>query len=276
MRSKVNNMNQIVRNLRKDILNISYKGQVGHIGSALSIIDILSVLYFKILKINPADPKNEDRDRFLLSKGHAASALYTVLCRKDFFSETELFTFCQNGGRLSVHPENTSLPGIEYASGSLGHGLAVAGGLALAAKKKHKQNRVFVLMSDAECNEGSIWEAAMFAAQQKLDNLVVIVDYNKMQAMGRTGDIIQLEPFVDKWKAFGWGTLEIDGHNLSELEEKLTHLPIKKGKPNAIIAHTVLGKGISFMEDRLNWHYLTMTEEHFKNAMKELELQEKS
>ncbi len=270
---KMNNLKQIARNLRRDILDISYKAQVGHIGSALSIIDILSVLYYKILNIDPADSKNVDRDRFLLSKGHAASALYAVLCRKHFFTETELFTFCQNGGRLAVHPENMSLPGIEYASGSLGHGLAVAGGLALAGKKKHKQYRVFVLLSDAECNEGSIWESALFAAQQKLDNLVVIVDYNKMQAMGRTEDIIQLEPFIDKWKAFGWGTLEIDGHNLSEMEKKLSQIPIQKNRPNAIIAHTTLGKGISFMEDKLNWHYLTMTEEHFKNAIRELELQ---
>ena len=270
MQTQVDDLARIVRQLRHDILNISYQGKVGHIGSAFSIIDILAVLYYKILKIDPSDPFATSRDRFLLSKGHAASALYTVLCRRNFFSQEELLTFCQNGGRLAVHPENTTLPGIEYASGSLGHGLSVASGLALAGKKEKDSFRVFVLTSDAECNEGSTWEAALFAPQHHLDNLVAIVDYNKMQAMGRTEDIIQLEPFSHKWRSFGWEVKEIEGHDLNEMKEWFSKTPLQKGKPTVFIAHTVLGKGISFMENQLSWHYLTMTEDLYKKAIEEI------
>lgn len=257
----------IARELRKEILNISYRAKVGHVGSALSIIDILAVLYFRILKIDPTKPRGPERDRFLLSKGHAAAALYTVLSERGFFSKKELGTFCQDGTRLAVHPEDTSLPGIEYASGSLGHGLSFGAGLALGGKLEKSPFRVFALLSDAECDEGSIWEAAMFASHHRLDNLTALVDYNQSQALGQVSDILNLEPFLDKWKSFGWQAEEIDGHNVKTLEERLSRLPLQKGKPSVFIARTALGKGISFMENKLDWHYLTMSEEQYQKAL---------
>jgi len=274
MEAKEKDITAIARQLRAQILRVSYQAKVGHVGSALSIADILAVLYFKILKIDPANPNWLERDRFLLSKGHAAAALYAVLCARGFFSKTELDTFCQNGSRLGVHPEDTSLPGIELATGSLGHGLSHGAGLALAGKQGPCPFRVFAILSDAECNEGSVWEAAMFAHQHKLDNLTAIIDYNKMQALGRTKDILQLEPFLDKWRAFGWEAQELDGHNLSEMEQSLSHLPLRSGKPTVFIAHTLVGKGISFMEDKLEWHYLTMSEKVFKEATREVGFEE--
>lgn len=255
------------RELRKEILNISYRAKVGHVGSALSIIDILAVLYFHILKIDPKNPAWPERDRFLLSKGHAASALYAVLSRCGFFSKEELDTFCQDGTRLAVHPEDTSLPGIEYASGSLGHGLSFGTGLALGGKKDKNPFRVFALLSDAECDEGSVWEAAMFASHHRLDNLTALIDYNQSQALGKVPEILSLEPFRDKWKSFGWQVEEINGHDLSALRERLSHLPLRKGKPSVFIARTALGKGVSFMEDKLDWHYLTMTEAQYQKAL---------
>ncbi len=271
MESSEKELAPLARKLRADILKISFNGKTGHVGSALSIIDLLTVLYGKILKVDPTQPKWPLRDRFLLSKGHAAAALYAVLCRRGFFSEEELFTFCKNGSRLAVHPEDTRLPGLEFASGSLGHGLAIANGLALAAKQTENPFRVFVLLSDAECNEGSIWEAALFSAQHRLDNLTVMVDYNKMQALGPTEKILRLDPFMDKWRSFGWGAAEVDGHNLQKLEQKFARLPLEKDKPSAFIAHTVLGKGVSFMEGKLDWHYLTMNEGVYQQALQEVE-----
>ena len=261
------NLAVLTRELRREILNISYRAKVGHVGSALSIIDILAVLYFRILKIDPKNPQEAGRDRFLLSKGHAASALYTVLSRRGFFSKEELDTFCQDGTRLAVHPEDTSLPGIEYASGSLGHGLSFGTGLALGGKKEKNPFRVFVLMSDAECDEGSIWEAAMFASHHRLDNLTAVIDYNQSQALGNVSEILSLEPFQEKWKSFGWQVEEIDGHDLAALEGRLSRLPLQKDKPSVFIARTALGKGVSFMENKLDWHYLTMTEDQYQKAL---------
>ena len=263
-------LTQIAQELRKDILRISYDARVGHVGSALSIIDILTVLYWKTLKIDPQRLQDPNRDRFLLSKGHAAAALYVALSRRGFFSEAELGTFCGNGSRLGVHPEDTTLQGVEVATGSLGHGLSVAAGIALAGKLDHAPYRVFTLLSDAECNEGSIWEAALFAPQHQLDNLMVIVDYNQSQALGRTQDVLNLDPLLDKWRSFGWEGIELDGHNLSEMETRLSRLPLSPGKPTVFIARTVLGKGISFMENKLDWHYLTMTEKVYGEALKEI------
>ena len=260
-------LNSLSRELRKEILNISYRAKVGHVGSALSIIDILAVLYFRILKIDPKNPQLPGRDRFLLSKGHAAAALYTVLSRRGFFSKEELNTFCQNGTRLAVHPEDTSLPGIEYASGSLGHGLSFGTGLALGGKKEKNPFRVFVLMSDAECDEGSIWETAMFASHHRLDNLTAVIDYNQSQALGNVSEILSLEPFQEKWKSFGWQVEEINGHDLLALEGRLSRLPLQKDKPSVFIARTALGKGVSFMENKLDWHYLTMTEDQYQKAL---------
>ncbi len=256
--------------IRKKILDMKLMSQGSHIGSALSCVDILTVLYFKILKLNTKNSKSQDRDRFLLSKGHAASALYATLAQRGFFSEDVLETYCQNGSKLAGHVIKDCVPGIEVSTGSLGHGLPIGIGMAIAAKKSKKNYRVFVLLSDGECDEGSNWEAALFASHHKLDNLIAIIDYNKIQSFGRTNEVLNLEPLAQKWKSFGWQVKEINGHNFKELEKTLLRMPFKKDSPNIIIAHTIKGKGVSFMEDKLEWHYKSPTKEQYDLALKEL------
>lgn len=242
-----------------------------HVGSALSCADILTVLYFGILNINPKNPLDPNRDRFILSKGHAVSALYAVLAEKGFFQKKLLETFCQNASQLPGHSTKDSAPGIEVSTGGLGHGLPMGIGMALAAKHDNKKHRVFVLMSDGECNEGTTWESAMFAAHHNLDNVTVIIDYNGQQGLGKSKDIINNEPFTKKWKAFGWETKEINGHNYNAIKKALVS-PTHKYKPRVIIAKTTKGKGVSFMEtDQLLWHYRNPNEEQYKLALVELE-----
>lgn len=264
------NYNKIAKDIRKKILEINFKGQGSHIGSALSCADILTVLYFGILKIDPKNPDLESRDRFILSKGHAASALYATLAEAGFFPEKVLENYYQNGSKMSCHATRGHIPGIEASTGSLGHGLPMGSGMALAGKKDYKKYRVFVLMSDGECDEGSNWEAALFASHHKLDNLVAIIDYNKWQCFGRTNEVLNLEPLKDKWISFGWSVKEIDGHNFYEIEKNLSKTPFIKNKPILVIAHTIKGKGVSFMEDRLEWHYKSLKEDEFKSAIQEL------
>ena len=249
-----------------------FDSQASHIGSALSCVDILTVLYFKILNINPQSPLAENRDRFILSKGHAASALYATLALKGFFSEEILDTYCQDGGKLPGHSTKGCVPGVEVSTGSLGHGLPMGVGMAIAAKNDGKKYRIFVLMSDGECEEGSVWEAAMLASHHKLDNLIAIIDYNKLQAFGRTNEVINLEPLTKKWAAFGWVVKEVDGYNYSDIEKAMREIPFKKNKPSIIIAHTKKGKGISFMENKLEWHYKSPNKEQFELALKELDV----
>lgn len=270
-------MNKITKNLikrakqiRQEVLKMSYHSHAAHIGSSLSIVDILTVLYFHTLKINPKKPRLKTRDRFLLSKGHASSTLYAALALKGFFSKKLLATFCQNETKLGVHPEIHSLSGIEISSGSLGHGLALGVGMTIAGKVDQLPYRVFVLMSDGECDEGTVWEAALSAAQFKLDNLVAIIDYNKFQALGKTNKIMNLEPLADKWTSFGWSVKEIDGHNISQLLETFNNIPFTKNKPTAIIAHTIKGKGVSFMENQFVWHYNNLDEQSYQKALNEL------
>ena len=224
----------------------------GHPGGALSCMDILTVLYFDILKIDPKNPKWEERDRFILSKGHSSIGLYSILHLRGFLDKKTLLTFRQDGSSLCGHPDMNKVPGVEMSTGSLGHGLSVGIGLALAAKKDNQKHRVFVLMGDGETQEGSVWEAAMFAAHHKLDNLTAIVDRNKIQIDGFTEDILALEPYKAKWEAFGWQVEEIDGHNMEQIQKAL----IKKssGKPLLVLANTIKGKGISFMENNPAWH----------------------
>lgn len=257
--------------VRKKILKMIFNSQESHIGSALSCVDILAVLYFKILTIDPKNPWAENRDRFILSKGHAASALYATLSQRGFFPEEILNTYCLNGGKLSGHPTRQCVPGVEVSTGSLGHGLAMGAGMALAAKHDIKKYRIFVLLSDGECDEGSIWETALFVSHHKLDNLIAIIDYNKLQAFGRTNEVINLEPLVEKWAAFGWAVKEVNGHNYSDIEKAMSEIPFKKNKPSIIITHTIKGKGISFMEDKLEWHYKSPTKEEYNLALKELD-----
>lgn len=262
---------QISKEIRKKVLKMGYDSRTAHIGSSLSCIDILTVLYFKILSIDPKNSLDESRDRFILSKGHAVAALYATLAERGFFPEEILDTYCKDGGKLPGHSTKDCVPGVEVSTGSLGHGLPMGAGMAVAAKNDGKSYRIFVLMSDGECEEGSVWEAAMFASHHKLDNLIAIIDYNKLQAFGRTNEVLGLEPLAKKWQDFGWETKEIDGHNFEEIEKGLSKIPFEKEKPSLLIAHTIKGKGVSFIEDKLEWHYKNLSREQFEQALKELE-----
>jgi len=259
-----------VRAIRRNILKMIFKARVAHVGSALSVVDILTVLYFGILKIRPKNPKWANRDRLILSKGHAAAALYATLAQRGFFSKQRLKDYCLDGTKLAAHPVINCLPGVEASTGSLGHGLSLGLGMALAAKHDKKTYRVFVILSDGDCDEGSTWEAAMLAAHLKLDNLITIIDYNKIQALGWTKEVIDLEPFKDKWRSFGWAVKEIDGHDCQQIERTLKKIPFQLQKPSVVIAHTIKGKGISFMENKLEWHYQHPNKEQLKKALKEL------
>jgi len=258
------------RNVRKNILELIYRTKSPHLGSSFSIVEILVALYFKVLNIKPEDPFYSDRDRFILSKGHGCPALYSILEERGFISEKDLLGFAINNGVLEQHPNIDIKKGIEVTTGSLGHGLSIGVGMALAAMKGHKGYKVYVLLSDGELNEGSVWEAAMFAAKHKLDNLVAVIDYNKIQALGYTEDIVQLEPLTQKWTSFGWSVMEIDGHNFEQIFKAFGNVPFEAHKPSAIIAHTVKGKGVSFMEDKLIWHYRCPDDDEYSSAIEEL------
>jgi len=259
------------KEFRKEIVEVTCRAKQAHIGSALSCADIIATLYFGILKVNPRDPKSKDRDRFILSKGHGCLALYSALAGKKFFKKGLLYTFNQFKSILGGHPDMLKIPGVEASTGSLGHGLSIGLGMALAGKVDCKDYRVFVLLGDGECEEGSVWEASMAAAHLKVDNLVVIVDNNGIQLLDFTDNILSsLKPLGKKFKAFGWLVKEIDGHNIKEILKALRSVPFKKGKPSCIIAHTVKGKGISFMENQPRWHYRGLTEAERVEALKEL------
>lgn len=262
----------VAARLRGKVIEMSSAAGAAHLASCLSCCDVLAAAYWHVLSIDPKKPDWADRDRFILSKGHAAAALYATLAFKGYFPEAELATYCQDGGRLAEHPPANLLPGVEAATGSLGHGLPIGVGMALAARIHGQSHRVYALLSDGENNEGSVWEAAMFAAGQKLENICVIVDYNKWQATARSNETLMLAPLRDKWAAFGWDAREIDGHDVEALAAAMADLPNGSGKPVALIAHTVKGKGVSFMEDDNNWHYRAPTAEEVVKAHKELGL----
>ena len=251
---------------------MSHLAQAAHLASSLSCCDILTAAYWHVLRIDPGRPKDPLRDRFILSKGHAATALYAALAFKGFFPVAELATYCEDGGRLAEHPPANLLPGVEAATGSLGHGLPIGCGMALSGRILAQSFRVFALLSDGENNEGSVWEAAMFAAAQGLENVCVIIDYNKWQATARSNDTLKLAPLRDKWAAFGWDALEVDGHDIGRLCELMQGVPNGSGKPTALIAHTVKGKGVSFMEDDNNWHYRSPSVEEVQKAKAELQI----
>ncbi len=255
--------------LRAHAVRMIHRAKASHLGSSLSMADVIASLYWQILRLNPLQPEWPDRDRFLLSKGHGAAMLYAALAERGFFPVSELDSYCQRGSRLTGHA-TSGVPGVELSSGSLGHGLPVGCGMALAAKREDRSFRTFVLLSDGELDEGSNWEAILFAPQHQLDNLVVIVDYNKIQSYGLVKDVLELEPLADKFRAFRWAVKEVDGHNMNELSNVLTSLPMEQGKPTAIIANTIKGKGVSFMEDTLAWHYKSPTDEQLSQALKEL------
>src|SRR5262245_24976418 len=263
----------LAKKLRRHVLDMTHRSGSSHIGTNYSMCELLAVLYGKVLRVNPEDPEWPERDRFILSKGHGCASLYAVLAESGFFPLNWLDTFYQDGSYLAGHITHFHVPGAEVSTGSLGHGLSIGTGMALAAKRDSRTHRVFVLLSDGECDEGSTWEPILFAPQHKLDNLIAIVDYNKIQSLGAVKEVMDLEPFATKWRAFGWATREIDGHNLDEVEGALSAVPFEAGRPSCVIAHTVKGKGVSFMENKLLWHYRSPQGKEYEAALSELEAQ---
>jgi transketolase len=254
--------------IRKIILEQSKRANVGHIGSALSIVDIVVALYAHVFHFS--DPTDPERDRFILSKGHAVLALYAIFFTKDWITETELNTYCGDNSLLGSHPEHT-LRGIDFSTGSLGMGLSFGAGAALAARLQTSTRRVFVLVSDAECNEGSIWESIMFAAHHRLGNLIAIVDLNGQQALGYTDHVLSLSPLAERWRAFNWDVHEVNGHDIEAITQVIESLDTTAGKPHVLIAHTTFGKGISYMENQIKWHYLPVSEIEYVQGLKEIE-----
>jgi transketolase len=253
--------------IRRLILEQSKRAHVGHIGSCLSVADIIAALYGGILAVG--DPNDPDRDRFILSKGHAALALYAALHVRGWISAGELDTFCRDASRLGVHPEHV-VPGVDFSTGSLGQGLSVAAGAALGARLLGSGRRIFVLLSDAECNEGATWEAIMFAAHHRLANLIAIVDLNGQQALGYTKDVLDLSPMAPRWDAFGWDVHVVDGHDEHLLGAVMSALDTVSGRPHVLMARTVFGRGVSFMEGQIPWHYLPMSDEQYHQALREV------
>jgi transketolase len=256
------------KQIRRVILEQSMRAHVGHIGSALSVADIIAALYAGVLRVR--DPKDPERDRFVLAKGHAMLAVYAALFLKGWVTQEELNTYCGDGTMLGVHPE-CGLRGVDFASGSLGQGLCMAAGAALAARLQQSPRRAFALLSDAECNEGSVWEAIMFAAHHKLANLIAIVDLNGQQALGYTDQVLSLSPLAERWRAFGWDVHEVDGHNVAAMQETITGLNTTAGPPHVLIARTTFGKGVSFMESKIKWHYWPMSDAEYRQAVQEVE-----
>jgi transketolase len=253
--------------IRRLVLDHSHRAGVGHIGSSLSIADILAALFGDVLPVGGLD--DPDRDRFVLSKGHAALALYAVLHETGRLTLSELATFGGDGSVLGTHPEHVA-PGVDFSTGSLGHGLSMGAGAALAARLQGSSRRTYVLVSDAECNEGSLWEAVMFAAHHRLGNLVVIVDENGQQALGMTGDVLDLAPLGDRWRSFGWDVHEVDGHDVDALVSTFRSLERVADLPHVILARTILGKGVSYMERQIAWHYWPMSDDQYRQACEEI------
>jgi len=268
--SKNENLKKIAKEIRLNIINMVSEAAHGHPGGSLSCVDILTILYFSKMNIKPEDPEWEDRDRFVLSKGHAAPALYATLAKKGYFSENLLSTLDKLGSILQGHPDMKSTPGLDMTTGSLGQGLSAANGMALAGKLDKKGYRVYVILGDGELQEGQIWEAAMTAAHYKLDNLTVILDFNGLQIDGPNREVKNIEPVADKFKAFGWHVIEIDGHDFDQIDRAIEEAKATKGRPTLIIAHTIKGKGVSFMENQVGWHTGIINGKLRKRAIEEL------
>jgi len=258
--------------LRRQIVRTLAAGRRGHVGSAFSVVEILRVLYDDVLRYDPRNPRWEHRDRCILSKGHGCLALYVLLAEKGFFAEEELWKFCRSDGILGGHPEYGKVPGVEASTGSLGHGLPIGVGMALRAKHDGASHRVFVVLGDGECNEGSVWEAALCAGKHRLDNLMVMVDYNKQQSYASTYEVLDLEPLADKWRAFGFAVEEVDGHCVDGLRAALNRAPFQAGQPNALICHTTKGKGGGVTEANLTWHHKSrVTDDDVRMLLEALE-----
>ena len=262
---------ELARRIRRHALQMASSGQSSHIGSIFSCTDLLAVLYGGMLRHRPAEPRWAQRDRFILSKGHAGAGVYAVLAECGFFPIEQLKNHYQDGSVFCGHVSHKGIPGVEVSTGSLGHGLGIGVGMAKALKLANNPARVFVLMSDGECDEGSVWEAALFAQHHQLDNLVAIIDYNKIQSLASVAETLRLEPLRAKWEAFNWSVREADGHDHKALIQALADLPAVQGKPTVVIAHTVKGKGVSFMENTVLWHYRTARGDEYECALRELD-----
>lgn len=256
--------------IRREALKLVHRARASHIGGALSIADLVAVLYGGAMNVDPENPGWPERDRFLLSKGHCCSAIYAALAVRGFFPKEELETYGKNGSRLMAHISH-QVPGVEFSTGSLGHALPFGVGKALAAKRAGAAWRTFVLLSDGELNEGSNWEAILFAPHHRLDNLVAIIDYNKIMSFGRVADVLELHPLAEKFRAFGWAVREIDGHDHEQIREALASVPWEPGKPSVLVAHTTKGKGVDFMEDQLLWHYRNPDDTQLAHALAQLD-----
>jgi transketolase len=267
---QIKELSEIARNLRLDALEIIHERGQGHPGGALSAADVIAALYFHHLKIDPKRPDWPERDRFILSKGHACAVLYAALARRGYFPQEELHTWGHIGSRLQGHPDRLKTPGIDMTTGMEGHGIPIGAGLCLAARLKGLNYHVYVMVGDGECEGGVVWEGALIASKYKLSELTVIVDYNDVQLDGPVHEIMPLEPFIDKWKAFNFATLEINGHDMEEILEALHTADEIHSKPTVIIAHTTKGKGVSFMENKSAWHGVAPNDEEYARAVSEL------
>ncbi len=266
----IGKLKEIARNIRKDILIMLANAGSGHTGGSLSATDIVTALYFSKMRHDPWNPKWPERDRFILSKGHAAPLLYAVLARSGYFDRKELMTLRRLGSRLQGHPDCKVLPGVEMSTGSLGQGLSIGNGIAMAGKLNKNNYRVYVLLGDGENQEGQVWEAAMTAAHYRLDNLCAILDRNGLQIDGQVEEVMSIEPIVDKWRAFGWDVLEIDGHDMNQILLAFDKAEGTKGKPTMVVAHTIKGKGVSFFEGKVEYHGIAPTKEELERALAEL------
>lgn len=266
----MSDLDELARKIRLHAVDMTSRGRSSHVGSVLGMADIVAALYGSVMNIRPQEPKWPSRDRFILSKGHAGAGVYAALAEAGFFSSELLVDHCADGSIFSGHVSHKGVPGVEISTGSLGHGLSIAAGMAYAAKLSNSVHRVFCVMSDGECDEGSIWEAAMFASHHALSSLVAVIDYNKIQSLASTQETLALEPLADKWRSFGWNVVEVDGHNTTDLVSALGVDPASAGSPTVVIAHTVKGKGVSFMEHSVLWHYRTPQGDEYEAAIAEL------
>jgi transketolase len=265
--SPENDLNALASRIRRNVIESAAAAGVGHVGSALSIVDVLAALYGRVLHLPSLE--DNDRDRFVLSEGHAALALYAALYERGLIDQELLASYCSDDSALGTHPEHV-VPGIDFSTGSLGHGLSLGAGAALAARLQGSSRRTFVLVSDAECNEGSLWEAVMFAAHHKLSNLIAIVDLNGQQALGYTRDVLDLSPLADRFRSFGWNSIEVDGHDPEGIARTIESLGQEPGPPHVLVARTVFGRGVSFMENKIEWHYWPLDDAQQAQALLDL------
>jgi len=262
---------ELALKIRRHAVMMTNRAKSSHVGAVLSMADLIAVLYGEVLEKRPHEPRWPDRDRFILSKGHAGAGVYAALAETGYFPVEMLKQYYGNGSILSGHVSHKGVAGVEISTGSLGHGLSIGAGMAYAARLSKKGHRVYVLLGDGECDEGSVWEAAMFAAHHGLGNLIAVVDYNKIQSLAPVAETLALEPFAEKWRSFGWTVTEVDGHDHDALKPALAVAPSGHGAPTCVIAHTVKGKGVSFMEHSVLWHYRTPQGEEYESAMDELD-----